>query len=345
MSGRIVGLTLNAHMPDRIEYRRDDGHADKAVTVLGTTAKFVLVAMAAACQDDGSNACLSVTTIQNQTGFSKPTVITSMRCLQSIGLIEPSGKHPVYRTVIYTINLEKLAALSAPDLDNEADRAENSGTEGKAALPMSGENNQDDGKAALPTPVEIGKAALPISSDNREIGKVEGKAALPYQLTINTIQEEEEEEESSTIGAEISGTAVVNVVPNADVVLNANVVLNAGPNVRPEIYTVYEQNIGVITPFIAEALTDAVKTHSLAWVSAAIREAVEAGARNWRYINAILQRWQTQGYGTDSRRKNQPPIRSSQMPGKAPGAKSIDTRIRTDADFQRAADAFLNGGS
>jgi DnaD/phage-associated family protein len=64
---------------------------------------------------------------------------------------------------------------------------------------------------------------------------------------------------------------------------------------QPNIFTVYEENIGLLTPMIAEELRDAEKTYPEVWIKDAIKEAVNAGKRNWRYISAILERWKTEG--------------------------------------------------
>ena len=71
---------------------------------------------------------------------------------------------------------------------------------------------------------------------------------------------------------------------------------------RPTIYDLYEQNIGVITPIIAETLRDAADDYPADWIEAAVRIAVEKNVRNWRYVSAILRRWQEKGYdGRESR--------------------------------------------
>ena len=64
---------------------------------------------------------------------------------------------------------------------------------------------------------------------------------------------------------------------------------------QPNIFTLYEENIGLLTPMIAEELRDAEKTYTELWIKDAIKEAVNAGKRNWRYISAILERWATEG--------------------------------------------------
>jgi len=64
---------------------------------------------------------------------------------------------------------------------------------------------------------------------------------------------------------------------------------------RPNIFQLYEANIGPLTPLIADALRDAEKTYQASWVEEAFRIAVERNKRNWHYIEAILHRWQEGG--------------------------------------------------
>jgi DNA replication protein len=56
------------------------------------------------------------------------------------------------------------------------------------------------------------------------------------------------------------------------------------------IFTLYEQNIGALTPMIADLLRAAAEDYSDESVAAAIRIAVENNARSWRYISAVLER-------------------------------------------------------
>lgn len=64
------------------------------------------------------------------------------------------------------------------------------------------------------------------------------------------------------------------------------------------VYTLYEANIGLLTPMVADQLRDAEQTYPLEWIEAAIREAAERNVRNWRYVSAILERWTTEGPNT-----------------------------------------------
>ena len=64
---------------------------------------------------------------------------------------------------------------------------------------------------------------------------------------------------------------------------------------RPSIYGLYEDNIGVLTPMIVDSLKEAEATYPHDWIEEAMRLAVEGNKRNWRYIRAILERWQQEG--------------------------------------------------
>ena len=64
---------------------------------------------------------------------------------------------------------------------------------------------------------------------------------------------------------------------------------------RPTIFVLYEQNIGMLTPMIAEELRDAEKHFPIEWIADAFREAVSLNKRSWRYILRILERWRDEG--------------------------------------------------
>lgn len=61
------------------------------------------------------------------------------------------------------------------------------------------------------------------------------------------------------------------------------------------IFSLYEQNIGIITPLIAEALADAENSFPEIWIREAIQIAAERNKRSWKYIEAILIRWEKGG--------------------------------------------------
>jgi DnaD/phage-associated family protein len=64
---------------------------------------------------------------------------------------------------------------------------------------------------------------------------------------------------------------------------------------RPNIYKVYENEIGNITNTIAEELDDALKMFSEEYIVDALKEAAKQNKRNWKYALAILTRWKADG--------------------------------------------------
>ena len=58
---------------------------------------------------------------------------------------------------------------------------------------------------------------------------------------------------------------------------------------RPNIFRLYEQNIGPLTPLIAETLREAEQTYPIEWIEDAIRAALASNVRRWRYVEAILR--------------------------------------------------------
>jgi DnaD/phage-associated family protein len=67
---------------------------------------------------------------------------------------------------------------------------------------------------------------------------------------------------------------------------------------RPNIYNLYEQNVGLIqSPMLAEELTDAEQTYPAEWIEEAFRIAVANNVRRWAYVRSILERWAQEGRG------------------------------------------------
>jgi len=68
----------------------------------------------------------------------------------------------------------------------------------------------------------------------------------------------------------------------------------------PRAAEVYEQEIGVLTPSVAEALAAGAERWPEEWLIDAIRLAALRNARSWRYAEAILERWEAEGRDTDA---------------------------------------------
>lgn len=68
-----------------------------------------------------------------------------------------------------------------------------------------------------------------------------------------------------------------------------------GATERPNIFALYEDNIGMLSPMIAEELKEAEELYPVTWIEEALREAVSQNKRSWRYIARILERWEYEG--------------------------------------------------
>ncbi len=64
---------------------------------------------------------------------------------------------------------------------------------------------------------------------------------------------------------------------------------------RPTIYRLYEENLGQLTPLIADDLKDLEQEYSTEWLAEAIQLSVESGKRSLRYVKGILKRWKEEG--------------------------------------------------
>lgn len=72
---------------------------------------------------------------------------------------------------------------------------------------------------------------------------------------------------------------------------------------RPNIFRLYEQNIGSLTARIKDTLIEAQETYHREWIEEAINLAVDNNIRKWNYIAAILKRWETEGKNDDFSRR------------------------------------------
>jgi len=80
--------------------------------------------------------------------------------------------------------------------------------------------------------------------------------------------------------------------------------LSNPPPEHPNIYKLYEENIGPLTPIIADALKDAEQIYPSEWVAEALEIAIKHNKRNWKYIEAILSRWKEEGHAKEQDRRD-----------------------------------------
>jgi DNA replication protein len=71
--------------------------------------------------------------------------------------------------------------------------------------------------------------------------------------------------------------------------------VETAPLPQTDIYTMYEQNIGMLTPLIADELKDAEQQYSADWIRDAIKEAALHNKRSIKYIAKILENWSAEG--------------------------------------------------
>jgi DNA replication protein len=66
---------------------------------------------------------------------------------------------------------------------------------------------------------------------------------------------------------------------------------------RLNVFALYEQNIGMLTPLVADELREAERIYPADWIEDAFREAAVRDVYRWSYVRAILEGWRTQGRG------------------------------------------------
>ncbi|MBA7606559.1 hypothetical protein ES703_13709 [subsurface metagenome] len=120
-------------------------------------------------------------------------------------------------------------------------------------------------------------------------------------------------------------------IKDTDIDTEAEVECNGKKLVTPEailaeISNFHEQNFGIITPILAEKFKDFVENYRgpVGWIKDAFAEAVTNNVRKWAYVEAILERWQTEGFKAPKKRA--PP--SARRPGKVPTEEELEQQER-----------------
>ena len=72
-------------------------------------------------------------------------------------------------------------------------------------------------------------------------------------------------------------------------------VADSETKLQPNVFAVYENNVGPLTPIIVEELKHAIDLYSEDWIVDAIHHAVKSSARNWVYIEKILKNRREEG--------------------------------------------------
>ena len=95
---------------------------------------------------------------------------------------------------------------------------------------------------------------------------------------------------------------------------------------RAAVFTAYESNFGLLTPFIAGSIEDLLTLAPADWVMDAMRMAVEANARRLSYVQKIINRWLVEGKddGNAPRRPDINTSRAKAVPGNQPAGAFAD---------------------
>jgi DnaD/phage-associated family protein len=78
---------------------------------------------------------------------------------------------------------------------------------------------------------------------------------------------------------------------------------------KSNIFKLYEENIGALTPLLSDMLREAEKNYPGAWFEEAFEIAVSRNIRNWKYVEAILARWKENG--KDERRDSKDSVQDA----------------------------------
>ena len=92
------------------------------------------------------------------------------------------------------------------------------------------------------------------------------------------------------------------------------------------IFALYEDNIGLIGPQMAQYLQEAEDRYPESWLKAAFAQAIQDNKRSWSYISAILRRWAANGrpgpYAENSARQHGKPEQHPEThPRREPGRR------------------------
>jgi DnaD/phage-associated family protein len=120
------------------------------------------------------------------------------------------------------------------------------------------------------------------------VAELQGGEMIPVRLLTIEGEQVEQENELSVPAQERTHTRSMSI--EHDNLRNVQVQIE-----RPNIFVLYEQNIGLLSPLIADELKDAADQYPAEWIESAFREAVQQNKRSWKYIRAILRRWETEG--------------------------------------------------
>jgi DnaD/phage-associated family protein len=103
-----------------------------------------------------------------------------------------------------------------------------------------------------------------------------------------------------------------------------------------ELSKLYQANVGLITPLIADMLKAASEEYPAEWYAPAFEIAVKNNARKWNYVEAVLKSWDANGFGwTPKKDKPNGTYRKSE-PAQTPDYTDDDRALAARLKAQRA---------
>lgn len=162
-----------------------------------------------------------------------------------------------------------------------------------------------------------GKRGYPRFVSGRELvageadpeGLLEGLKAAVKRGVVLALHADSKDAENGIyfLNSEADKRAIARI-RSGELVIGAVAVEAAAPLAvdKPSIYELYERNVGLVTPIIADELREAEGLYPTYWIEDAFREAVELNKRSWRYIVRILERWAREGRGGEPGRDPKP---------------------------------------
>jgi DnaD/phage-associated family protein len=121
------------------------------------------------------------------------------------------------------------------------------------------------------------------------------RAVARGSLLRATIESEDGQQDVYALNSEGGRQALAQIQSGEMGTVGAVIVDRPSVEPRPNIFELYEDNIGLLSPILADELRDAEATYPADWIEDAFRIAVANNVRKWRYIQAILERWASEG--------------------------------------------------
>ena len=165
------------------------------------------------------------------------------------------------------------------------------------------------------------KALIEIIGGDRSTALKTIKTALREIVSIGFLLKVETSEEGSTVVNyflnSAKGRAAVEAINSGEwqpSVTRARIPDRADRQIN--IYQLYEEHIGPLSPMISEALLEAEEAFPADWIEDAIRIAVENNVRRWRYVQTILDNWKDEGRDERKHRRDSEEDRRRYITGK-----------------------------